>query len=71
MRHALKLNPTLIIKENHDLLEKQLTNDGHSYSSFYWTLNQVTKIEKLGFEKWMETENRVGYTTQLNNFFKH
>ena len=53
MRQALRINPKLAMKENHNLLENQLSMDGHSHSSFYWTLDQVHKSEKNWFEKWL------------------
>jgi hypothetical protein len=51
MRRAVARDPSLLIKE--DLLEKQVTTDGHTGNTFHWTLRQVKAIEKDGFETWI------------------
>ncbi len=65
MRQAIKINPNLIKNENHNLLEKQVTIDGHSGSTFYWTLNQVKEVEKIGFDQWLNN-NQINYEIYFN-----
>jgi len=65
MRQALRNKPELIIKNNHDLLEKEITKDGHTCSTFYWTLNQVNQIEKIGFDQWLNN-NQINYEIYFN-----
>lgn len=54
MRKAVRIDPTLKEKENHNLLGKKVEQDGHSYYSFYWTLYHAERLERMGFKKWLK-----------------
>ncbi len=54
MRQALRIDPKLAKKENHNELEKKVREDGHSGYSFYWTLHHAQRLEQMGFKKWLK-----------------
>jgi len=50
-------------------LDKYIITDGHSGGSFYWTLEQSKKIDKIGLEKWLTTDEAMGYGQLFSKIF--
>jgi hypothetical protein len=43
---------------------------GHSGASFGWSLRQAKRIESIGLEKWLKSEDARGFSHVFNNNLK-
>ncbi len=60
-RNGLRYTP-----EHYNLIEKQVSFDGHSGGSFIWCLRQNEYINQHSLDKWLTTENAYGYGHYLS-----
>lgn len=42
---------------------------GHSGGSFYWCIKQAKKIDNMGLENWIKTDNALGYGAYFKKAF--
>ncbi len=42
---------------------------GHSGGSFYWCVKQAKKIDSIGLDEWIKTDNALGYGVYFKNAF--
>ncbi len=62
-------NPQLFTMQKHPevLGLSEMHSFGHSSGSLVWTVREAKRMDALGLEQWLQTENARGYSAYISS----